>query len=159
MSVTDPEALLLLPRLSIQNANAISSPLTWGFPSPGAFTGFVHALQRRVGISLDIELDGVGIVCHRFEAQISQPAGKRTKVFNLTRNPLNRDGSTAAIVEEGAPIWRSVCCSECMAMVWTITPHRKSPGRYRSRLAPCASPVAASCPGAMSASRLRTPNC
>ncbi len=51
MSVTDPEALLLLPRLSIQNANAISSPLTWGFPSPGAFTGFVHALQRRVGIS------------------------------------------------------------------------------------------------------------
>ncbi|MBH9302982.1 type I-F CRISPR-associated protein Csy2 [Pseudomonas aeruginosa] len=101
MSVTDPEALLLLPRLSIQNANAISSPLTWGFPSPGAFTGFVHALQRRVGISLDIELDGVGIVCHRFEAQISQPAGKRTKVFNLTRNPLNRDGSTAAIVEEG----------------------------------------------------------
>ncbi|HBO2380728.1 TPA: hypothetical protein L4H13_005451, partial [Pseudomonas aeruginosa] len=30
MSVTDPEALLLLPRLSIQNANAISSPLTWG---------------------------------------------------------------------------------------------------------------------------------
>lgn len=99
MSVTDPEALLLLPRLSIQNANAISSPLTWGFPSPGAFTGFVHALQRRVGISLDIELDGVGIVCHRFEAQISQPAGKRTKVFNLTRNPLNRDGSTAAIVE------------------------------------------------------------
>ncbi|HCF2594427.1 TPA: type I-F CRISPR-associated protein Csy2 [Pseudomonas aeruginosa] len=101
MSVTDPEALLLLPRLSIQNANAISSPLTWGFPSPGAFTGFAHALQRRIGATLDIELDGVGIVCHRFEAQVSQPAGKRTLVFNLTRNPLNRDGSTAAIVEEG----------------------------------------------------------
>ncbi|MFG8976368.1 type I-F CRISPR-associated protein Csy2 [Pseudomonas paraeruginosa] len=101
MSVTDPEALLLLPRLSIQNANAISSPLTWGFPSPGAFTGFAHALQRRIGATLDIELDGVGIVCHRFEAQVSQPAGKRTQVFNLTRNPLNRDGSSAAIVEEG----------------------------------------------------------
>ena len=38
------EAVLLLPRLRVQNANAISSPLTWGFPPPSAFTGFAHAL-------------------------------------------------------------------------------------------------------------------
>lgn len=101
MTVTEPEALLLLPRLQVQNANAISSPLTWGFPAPSAFTGFVHALHRRMAERLDIHLDGVGIVCHRFEPQVSQPAGKRTRVFNLTRNPLTRDGKTAAIVEEG----------------------------------------------------------
>lgn len=101
MTPAEPEALLLLPRLRVQNANAISSPLTWGFPAPSAFTGFVHALHRRVAGELDIRLDGVGIICHRFEPQVSQPAGKRTKVFNLTRNPLNKDGSTAAIVEEG----------------------------------------------------------
>lgn len=101
MTVVDPEALLLLPRLRVQNANAISSPLTWGFPAPSAFTGFVHALQRRLAPAIELRLDGVGIVCHRFEAQVSQPAGKRTKAFNLTRNPLNPDGSTAAIVEEG----------------------------------------------------------
>ena len=96
------EALLLLPHLRIQNANAISGPLSWGFPAVTAFTGFVHALQRRLQAEeLDIELDGVAIVCHHFEAQTSMPAGKRTHVFHLTRNPVNADGSTAAIVEEG----------------------------------------------------------
>ena len=33
--------------------------------------------------------------------QTSRPAGKRTQVFHLTRNPVSADGSTAAIVEEG----------------------------------------------------------
>jgi len=31
--------LLVLPRLRIQNANAISSPMTWGFPAMSAFIG------------------------------------------------------------------------------------------------------------------------
>jgi len=101
MSAPDPDALLVLPRLKIQNANAISSPLTWGFPSASAFTGFVHALQRRLGVKFELEMDGVAVVCHRFEPQVSQPSGRRTHVFNLTRNPLDKDGSTAAIVEEG----------------------------------------------------------
>lgn len=96
------EALLLLPHLRVQNANAISGPMSWGFPAVTAFTGFVHALQRRLQADeLDIALDGVAIVCHHFEAQTSRPAGKRTQVFHLTRNPVNADGSTAAIVEEG----------------------------------------------------------
>lgn len=96
-----PEALLLLPRLRVQNANAISGPLTWGFPAVTAFTGFVHALQRKLSEDMDIALDGVAIVCHQHQAQTSQPAGKRTQVFHLTRNPVGKDGSTSAIVEEG----------------------------------------------------------
>ena len=40
MSALPPSpALLVLPRLRIQNANAISSPLTHGFPSMTAFLG------------------------------------------------------------------------------------------------------------------------
>lgn len=96
-----PEALLLLPRLRVQNANAISGPLTWGFPAVTAFTGFVHALQRKLREEMDISLDGVAIVCHQHQAQTSQPAGKRTQVFHLSRNPVGKDGSTSAIVEEG----------------------------------------------------------
>ncbi|WP_220815845.1 type I-F CRISPR-associated protein Csy2 [Pseudomonas paralcaligenes] len=96
-----PEALLLLPRLRVQNANAISGPLTWGFPAVTAFTGFVHALQRKLCEDMDISLDGVAIVCHQHQTQTSQPAGKRTRVFHLTRNPVGKDGGTAAIVEEG----------------------------------------------------------
>lgn len=96
------EAVLLLPRLRVQNANAISSPLTWGFPPPSAFTGFVHALQRRLNAQgLDLRFGSVGIVCHQFEPQTYQPPGRYTQVFRLTRNPLDKDGNTQAIVEEG----------------------------------------------------------
>ena len=39
--------LLVLPRLRVQNANAISSPLTHGFPSMTAFLGLMWALERK----------------------------------------------------------------------------------------------------------------
>ena len=96
--------LLILPRLQIQNANAISGPLTWGFPSPTAFTGFTHALERQLrSDSGDLKqgFGGVGIICHRFEPQVSRPAGRRTQVFCLTRNPVGKDGGSTALVEEG----------------------------------------------------------
>jgi CRISPR-associated protein Csy2 len=92
-------ALLELPRLRVQNANAISSPLTWGFPAITAFTGFMTALARRVGPEAGIALQAVGVICHGFEAQVTH--GGYTRSFALTRNPVLQDGSTAAIVEEG----------------------------------------------------------
>ncbi len=96
------EALLLLPRLRVQNANAVSSPMTWGFPAPSALTGFVHALERRLTVrGKRLNFGGVGIICHQFDPQIFQPPGRRTQVFCLTRNPLNKEGKTSAIVEEG----------------------------------------------------------
>ncbi|MGB4061999.1 MAG: type I-F CRISPR-associated protein Csy2 [Burkholderiaceae bacterium] len=103
-ATTDPtapthQALLELPRLRVQNANAISSPLTWGFPAITAFTGFMTALARRLGPEAGIALQGVGVICHGFEAQVTQ--GGYTRSFALTRNPVLADGSTAAIVEEG----------------------------------------------------------
>ena len=39
--------LLALPRLRVQNANAISSPLTHGFPAMTAFLGLMWALERK----------------------------------------------------------------------------------------------------------------
>lgn len=92
-------ALLVLPRIRVQNANAISSPLTWGFPSITAFTGLMTALARRLGPDGGLRFESVGVVCHDFEAQVTQ--GGYTRSFSLTRNPVLQDGSTAAIVEEG----------------------------------------------------------
>ncbi|HRX70992.1 MAG: type I-F CRISPR-associated protein Csy2 [Candidatus Competibacteraceae bacterium] len=104
----DGGGLLILPRLQIQNANAISGPLTWGFPAPTAFIGFAHALERRLSEGSPYDFgevregfDGVGIVCHGFQPQITQPAGRRTQVFNLTRNPVGKDGMPTALIEEG----------------------------------------------------------
>lgn len=99
--MTDISALILLPRLKVQNANAVSGPLTWGFPSPTAFTGFVHALERKFSAQLEEGFAGVGIVCHQFDPQVFQPPGRRTHVFRLTRNPVGKDGGTTALVEEG----------------------------------------------------------
>lgn len=92
-------ALLVLPRLRVQNANAISSPLTWGFPAISAFLGFMTALERRLGTGSGMAFRSVGVVCHDFEAQVTE--GGYTRAFHLTRNPVLADGSTASIVEEG----------------------------------------------------------
>lgn len=91
--------LILLPHLRVQNANTVSGPLSWGFPAPSAFTGFVHALHLRLR-SQEINLDGVGIVCHSFDPQVYKP-NPYTYKFSLARHPLTKDGETASVIEEG----------------------------------------------------------
>lgn len=93
------QAILVLPHLRIQNANAIGSPLTHGFPSITAFTGVMWALQRKLAqAGVPLQLHGVGVVCHHHQEQVTQGY---VRSFNLTRNPVDKGGNTAAIVEEG----------------------------------------------------------
>lgn len=97
--MSQSQAILVLPHLRIQNANAISSPLTHGFPSITAFTGVMWALERKlVKVGVPLQLHGVGVVCHHHQEQVTKGYVRN---FNLTRNPVDKDGSTAAIVEEG----------------------------------------------------------
>lgn len=99
MTQIQPQAILVLPHLRVQNANAISSPLTHGFPSITAFTGLMWALQRKLTqAQIPLKLLSVGVVCHHHQEQVTQGY---VQTFNLTRNPVDKDGSTAAIVEEG----------------------------------------------------------
>ncbi len=94
------EHLLIVPRLRVQNANAISSPLTHGFPSITAFIGLMWALERKTrAAGLDLHFKAVGVVCHAQQEQITESGF--VKAFRLTRNPIRKDGGTAAIVEEG----------------------------------------------------------
>lgn len=92
--------LLVIPRLTIQNANAVSSPLTHGFPSITAFIGLMWALERRARTAgLNVAFKAIGVVCHDHQEQVTDDGFVRA--FKLTRNPVTKDGSTAAIVEEG----------------------------------------------------------
>jgi CRISPR-associated protein Csy2 len=94
------DQLLVIPHLRIQNANAVSSPMTHGFPSITAFLGLMWALERKtVAAALDLQFNAVGVVCHDHQEQVTQ--GGFVNAFCLTRNPVGRDGGTAAIVEEG----------------------------------------------------------
>ena len=93
-------------RLQVENASILSSHLTWGFPAPSAFTGFAHALQRKLNMIeqyQNIECSGVGILCHQFTPQVTKSSDYRYSPYqlNLARHPLESDGSTPAIVEEG----------------------------------------------------------
>lgn len=92
--------LLVLPHLRVHNANAISSPLTHGFPSITAFLGLMWALERKTRqAGMGLEFGAVGVVCHDHQEQTTE--GGFVKSFRLTRNPVGKDGKTAAIVEEG----------------------------------------------------------
>lgn len=95
------EHILILPHLHIQNANAISGPLTWGFPAMTAFIGLMQALERQCqNDNIDVHFHGIGVVCHSAIPQTTRsPYGQHA--FLLTRNPIKADGKTAAIVEEG----------------------------------------------------------
>ena len=96
---TRPQAVLVLPRLRVQNANAISSPLTHGFPSITAFTGLMWALERKLAqAGIALQLLKVGVICHAHDEQV---VDGYVKTFRLTRNPVDKRGNTAAIVEEG----------------------------------------------------------
>ena len=104
--MTDIDGLLLIPHLRVQNANTISGPLSWGFPSPTAFLGFTHALERKLRDDWDLHFTGVAIVCHRFDPLTTRPNRRRHQVFNLMRHPIRAgykkwQDKDAAIVEEG----------------------------------------------------------
>lgn len=100
MTCPDFKQLLVLPHLHVQNANAVSSPLTHGFPSTTAFLGLMWALERKTrAFGLDVAFKAVGVVCHDHQELVTEDGFVKT--FRLTRNPVGHDGKTQAIVEEG----------------------------------------------------------
>ncbi len=98
----DYDCAVVLPHVQVQNANAVSSPMTWGFPAMSAFAGFAHALERKLRADgIDVNLHGVAVVCHKAEPLLADGPSYAPRSFRLTRNPLDQTGNTSAIVEEG----------------------------------------------------------
>ena len=92
-------ALVVLPHIRIQNANMLSGPLSWGFPAMTAFLGTVHRLFRDGGFP--VRLAGTGVICHEFVPQASRAPGSPLFALHLRRFPVNKDGSSASMIEEG----------------------------------------------------------
>lgn len=93
--------LLVLPRLRVQNANAISSPMTWGFPAMSAFIGLMHALERKLYDSgINVALEKIGVICHDLEAQTTKDRYQYT--FHLTRTPLSSPSDRAKIQKDSS---------------------------------------------------------
>lgn len=95
---------LLFKKVVIEGANAISSPLTYGFPAITGFLGSFHAMSRKVtrfeGLH-ELSLGGVLLACHECQPQVYRDKKHSNYTFNQTRNPIKKDGKTASIIEEG----------------------------------------------------------
>lgn len=93
---------LLIPHIKIHNANAMSSPYTIGFPALTAWLGAVHVLQRHIqqqGLA-DVTLTSVAVSCHQFDLQTYKGRGDFVHSIVGTANPLDKDGSRPAFIEE-----------------------------------------------------------
>ncbi|WP_427113760.1 type I-F CRISPR-associated protein Csy2 [Megasphaera sueciensis] len=90
------KAYMLIPKISIHNANAMSSTYTIGFPAMTAWLGAVHALQRKIakqdGFS-DLKLVKTAVVCHECNLQVYKGMGDYKKSIIATANPLRKKGA------------------------------------------------------------------
>jgi CRISPR-associated protein Csy2 len=81
--------LVLIPRIQVQNANALSSPFTIGFPAMTAWLGAVHALQRKLNArNIPVAFSAVGVVVHHFDLQTHKGPGDFVYSIIGTGNPL-----------------------------------------------------------------------
>jgi CRISPR-associated protein Csy2 len=96
------KTILLLPKIAIHNANALSSPYTIGFPAMTAWLGAVHALQRRLnqGEFSDLTFKSVGVVCHDIRLQTYKGQGDYVYSIIGTGNPLDKTGERPSFIEE-----------------------------------------------------------
>ncbi|MCK9174844.1 MAG: type I-F CRISPR-associated protein Csy2 [Desulforhopalus sp.] len=81
--------LMLINRLTVLNANALSSPYTIGVPAMTAVCGFMHALQRHLNArKVEGRFCSVGIVYHECQLQTHKGAGDYNASIIGTGNPL-----------------------------------------------------------------------
>lgn len=96
---------LLLPQLKIQNANAMSSTCTIGFPAMTAWLGAVHALERKLkGAGFpDLHFTGTAVSCHACELQVYRGPGDWKNSVIGAAKPLQKKGAkfvTPPFIEE-----------------------------------------------------------
>jgi CRISPR-associated protein Csy2 len=98
----DIKTLLLLPHIKVHNANALSSPFTIGFPAMTAWLGAVHALQRKLNQDgfEGLKFNATAVISHECNLQTYKGVGDYVHSIIGTGNPLDKNGSRSAFIEE-----------------------------------------------------------
>lgn len=101
------KSILLIPKLHIHNANALSSPYTIGFPAMTAWLGAVHALERKLKLDKrfddefkELEFKSVAVVCHDINLHTHRGSGDFVSSIIGTGNPLDKSGNRSSFIEE-----------------------------------------------------------
>lgn len=95
--------VLILPKLQIHNANALSSPYTIGFPAMTAWLGAVHALQRKINtheLFEGVKFIKTAVACHEIDLQTIKGHGDYEYSIIGTSNPLDKAGKRPSFIEE-----------------------------------------------------------
>ena len=99
--IGDIKNLLLLSHIKVQNANALSSPFTIGFPAMTAWLGAVHAMQRKLNTDFDeLKFNATAVISHECNLQTHKGVGDYVYSIIGTGNPLDKAGSRSAFIEE-----------------------------------------------------------
>ncbi len=95
---------LVLPHIEIQNANALSSPFTIGFPAMTAWLGATHKIEREMNqrqeIFGSVKIGGVGVISHDFHLHTYKGFGDFNHSIVGTGNPLDKKGERPSFIEE-----------------------------------------------------------
>ena len=94
--------MILLPHLVVQNANALSSPYTIGFPAMSAWLGFIHALQRKLNEDSfdEFKAIAVAVISHKADLQTYKGSGDFVHSIIAKGVPLDRQGQRSPFIEE-----------------------------------------------------------
>lgn len=94
--------VLLIPKIKVQNANALSSPYTIGFPAMTAWLGAVHALERKLKATTyeQLQFKSMAVVCHSIDLQTHKGTGDYVYSIIGTGNPLDKNGNRPSFIEE-----------------------------------------------------------
>lgn len=85
--------ILLIPKIKVLNANALSSPYTIGFPAMTAWLGAMHALQRLLNIQFPkLSFESIAVVSHSMNLQTHKGQGEYIHSIIGTSNPLQPKG-------------------------------------------------------------------
>ncbi len=108
--IGDIRRILLLPHIKVQNANALSSPFTIGFPAMTVWLGAVHALQRKVNASgfQNVNFDKAAVVSHDMNLQTKIGQGDFVQSIIVPKRPPSTKkeltdfnaGSAPSFIEE-----------------------------------------------------------
>jgi CRISPR-associated protein Csy2 len=94
--------ILLIPKIKIQNANALSSPYTIGFPAMTAWLGATHALERKLKNTdfAEVQFKSMSVICHNIDLQTYRGDGDFVHSIIGTGNPLDKTGKRPSFIEE-----------------------------------------------------------
>ena len=96
------KTVLIIPKIEVHNANALSSPFTIGFPAMTAWLGATHALQRKLNSDgfETLKFVATGVVSHKVNLQVHKGVGDYVHSIVGTSNPVDKDGKRPAFIEE-----------------------------------------------------------